>query len=454
MAYRATSHHTEQYSKILKNNMTHVQTLNDDEPHIRIQGANFQPVHVDVSPLFVPMKQHGAHLPPPTSTTLSAEQQARIAANKQAALEKIAQKRRELELQHAQSQSSAYDQFGNAMMGIDQRSISSSVSTHQAFRPPRQTDAPPPQNYHQAHQQSHVAPPRLHQPYPPPPPLHNHCLPQQHFHAPPPSVQPMPIQRPAAAMAAPHFVGQQAPVGSHSVFARVAMTAASRRHSLGEGLSPLAAAARTPAGALRRPGGESRSPFLPPAQPSPAHANLPESRQNLDEDCPICATQSLAAALDDPAQGLGSLDCCDHLFCHGCVSRWVTDFSNTCPQCRAEATKLVCRRRDPVSRAIAADETTLEAQEAVRTNLRTARADARAAALAGTSAAALAGTSAAARAGILCICILCFRWARVVFAALRRGRATSTQKSPSTLSPCLPHASLMAPSWLACSAGG
>ena len=154
-----------------------------------------------------------------------------------------------------------------------------------------------------------------------------------------------------------------------------------------------------------------RSPFLSPAQPSPANACLPESRQSLDEgmgmpscatplqplcsipsvshrsrrpspyhqpfpplstpispvgatDCPICAAQTLSSALDDPSEGLACLDCCDHLFCHGCLTRWVTDFSNTCPQCRAEASALIRRVRDPSTHQISADERALEAQEA------------------------------------------------------------------------------------------
>ena len=58
---------------------------------------------------------------------------------------------------------------------------------------------------------------------------------------------------------------------------------------------------------------------------SPGLEALPQSRQALDEDCPICA-ETLKCALDVP-EGLGGLDCCDHLFCYGCIERWVTDFT-------------------------------------------------------------------------------------------------------------------------------
>ena len=33
---------------------------------------------------------------------------------------------------------------------------------------------------------------------------------------------------------------------------------------------------------------------------------------------------------------------CDHLFCHGCISRWVTEFTNSCPLCNAKVRANTC----------------------------------------------------------------------------------------------------------------
>ena len=117
--------------------------------------------------------------------------------------------------------------------------------------------------------------------------------------------------------------------------------------------------------------------MLSPAVPSPAHECLPEhiGPHTLDEECTICNDRTLKAALDDNHPhngGLGSLDCCEHLFCHCCIQKWVTECSNTCPLCKREAHKLVRRRRKPFGRLpngernhiIEADERTLEQQEA------------------------------------------------------------------------------------------
>ena len=84
----------------------------------------------------------------------------------------------------------------------------------------------------------------------------------------------------------------------------------------------------------------------------------------MDEECPICTSVTLKEAVDS-TDGLGSLDGCDHLFCHPCLKRWVTDFTNTCPLCKGEAKSLVQRKRLGGERGrIVASEVTLEAREA------------------------------------------------------------------------------------------
>lgn len=112
------------------------------------------------------------------------------------------------------------------------------------------------------------------------------------------------------------------------------------------------------------------SAILSPAVPSPINAGLPP--QDLSEDCTICNDTTLEDALDcrdGHKSGLGSLDCCDHLFCHACISRWVTDCSSTCPLCKRDAHKLIRRTRCPVPdrlgmRKIVADERELAEREA------------------------------------------------------------------------------------------
>ena len=80
------------------------------------------------------------------------------------------------------------------------------------------------------------------------------------------------------------------------------------------------------------------------AHVSPGLEQLPTSKQALSEDCPVCAEVTLKAALDG-VDGIGALDCCDHLFCHGCLAKWVTEFTNTCPLCNGKAHTLYRRQR-------------------------------------------------------------------------------------------------------------
>ena len=120
------------------------------------------------------------------------------------------------------------------------------------------------------------------------------------------------------------------------------------------------------------------SPFLSPAVRSPANECLPENVHALGEECTICNDITLEGALDghcggdggEEEGGLGSLDCCDHLFCHSCILKWVTECSNTCPLCKRTAHKLIRRRRRPNASGcgprlvIDADEQILEEHEA------------------------------------------------------------------------------------------
>ena len=75
----------------------------------------------------------------------------------------------------------------------------------------------------------------------------------------------------------------------------------------------------------------------PSATASPAPASL--DPVNLDELCTICYTSSLRDAMAETGF-IGSLDCCEHLFCHGCIERWLSESTSTCPLCKREASRL------------------------------------------------------------------------------------------------------------------
>jgi len=67
---------------------------------------------------------------------------------------------------------------------------------------------------------------------------------------------------------------------------------------------------------------------------------LNERRRAIEShDCCICL-ESLATALQTE-QGVGKLDCCEHLFCGACIHSWTSKHSNTCPTCRCEAHELI-----------------------------------------------------------------------------------------------------------------
>ena len=179
--------------------------------------------------------------------------------------------------------------------------------------------------------------------------------------APLPSAAPLPSDAPARPVPAPPHLpagggGGATPAGTTSRFA------AAVHHALGSASS--SPAAPTPLNRGRPATATAAlSVMHSPPVPSPAHNCLPQSRQQFTEECPICTAGTLLEALDTEAEGLGSLDCCDHLFCHGCIARWVTDFTNTCPLCKKEASELVRRQRSEDGR-IRAESVQLEAREA------------------------------------------------------------------------------------------
>jgi uncharacterized protein YoaH (UPF0181 family) len=60
---------------------------------------------------------------------------------------------------------------------------------------------------------------------------------------------------------------------------------------------------------------------------------------NLDELCTICFTSSLRDAARENGF-IGSLDCCEHLFCHGCIWQKLSESTSTCPLCKREVGRL------------------------------------------------------------------------------------------------------------------
>lgn len=50
------------------------------------------------------------------------------------------------------------------------------------------------------------------------------------------------------------------------------------------------------------------------------------------ESCTICQCATVGELL---AEGeLGELDCCEHSYCHGCISKWLDEVTSTCPLCK------------------------------------------------------------------------------------------------------------------------
>jgi hypothetical protein len=152
-------------------------------------------------------------------------------------------------------------------------------------------------------------PPPLQQPHPPPQP------PKQPPTQPQMQVPQVLMQPPPARVAPSPACSRAARTGqSPSLQARAST---STPCSGGGGGTPHGSAGKT-ASVFAAAVLAARSPSLVSplsSGPSPGLSCLPESKQQLDEECPICTEVTLKAALD--GDGLGALDCCDHLFCHG-----------------------------------------------------------------------------------------------------------------------------------------
>ncbi len=115
---------------------------------------------------------------------------------------------------------------------------------------------------------------------------------------------------------------------------RRAMSDAASELELDEDL-PLA---NYPARAPGPPSPGSSADSAPAVRDAPMGSSCASRLIELDETCSICFTDTLRDALGKG--GLGSLDCCAHIYCHGCILRWTTESSSTCPLCKRSASAL------------------------------------------------------------------------------------------------------------------
>ena len=64
----------------------------------------------------------------------------------------------------------------------------------------------------------------------------------------------------------------------------------------------------------------------------------PDEASNQDDECSICYASTIR---EMRAQGQqGKLDCCGHGFCFGCIRKWASEVTNSCPLCKRSISEL------------------------------------------------------------------------------------------------------------------
>ena len=64
----------------------------------------------------------------------------------------------------------------------------------------------------------------------------------------------------------------------------------------------------------------------------------PEEASKHDDECSICYASTVREMRAEGQQG--RLDCCGHAFCFGCIKKWASEVTNSCPLCKRSISQL------------------------------------------------------------------------------------------------------------------
>ena len=64
----------------------------------------------------------------------------------------------------------------------------------------------------------------------------------------------------------------------------------------------------------------------------------PEEASKYDDECSICYASTVREMRAEGQQG--RLDCCGHAFCFGCIKKWASEVTNSCPLCKRSISQL------------------------------------------------------------------------------------------------------------------
>ena len=72
--------------------------------------------------------------------------------------------------------------------------------------------------------------------------------------------------------------------------------------------------------------------------PRSAMGTPPEEASKHDDECSICYASTVREMRAEGQQG--RLDCCGHAFCFGCIKKWASEVTNSCPLCKRSISQL------------------------------------------------------------------------------------------------------------------